>query len=143
MAAFFQVRAELLVIVDLAVKDDPFRFVLIADRLLAARKIDDRQAPHRHADILVGVKTFLVRAAMDDGAIHCLEDLSVYSAAIVIYKTCDSTHLSVERSLREHTRPRFCPMRVLRGAKQSAVFPILLPKHVPHRSKHKQENLNL
>src|SRR4051794_8020346 len=52
MAALQQVVTQGLVIVDLAVKDDPFCTVLIRYRLLASGKVYDREASHGEADVL-------------------------------------------------------------------------------------------
>ena len=45
MAAGLELAAELAMVVDLAVEDDPDRAVFVGHRLLAAGPVDDRQAP--------------------------------------------------------------------------------------------------
>src|SRR5205085_2292355 len=52
VAAFQQVFAQRREVVNLAVEDDPDRFVLVADRLLPARQINDRKAAHAERDIV-------------------------------------------------------------------------------------------
>ena len=41
-----ELRAQLAIVVDLAVEDHPDRAVLVADRLMAAGEIDDAQPAH-------------------------------------------------------------------------------------------------
>jgi hypothetical protein len=57
---------ELLKIINLAVKDNPKRFVVVGERLMPGFKIDDRQAPHRQAQAAFQVKALVVRTAMRD-----------------------------------------------------------------------------
>ncbi len=77
VAALLEVLTQLAVIVDLAVENDPLRTVLVMHRLLARGEIDDRQPPHREPDILMQVKTVVVRPAVNDRSIHRPEHLAV------------------------------------------------------------------
>ena len=74
MSAFDQASSEFLIIVDLAVVDDPFCSVGIAYRLLPACQIDYRQPSHRKANIVFYVESVFVRAAVHDRAVHLLEN---------------------------------------------------------------------
>src|SRR5690349_8515448 len=93
MSAFFQFLSDLPVVVDLAVENDPLGFVRIMYRLLAARKIYDREAAHRQTDVFVYVNTIFIGAAVDDRAVHRLEQSSVDCIAVGVYVSGNSTHL--------------------------------------------------
>ena len=54
--AALELGAQLAEVVDLAVEDDADRAVLVEDRLVAARQVDDRQAAHPQGDAR-GVET--------------------------------------------------------------------------------------
>ena len=92
MPAFEQALAQFLIVVDLAVEDEPLRFVLIVQRLLPASEVDDRQPTHGEADILADVKTVLVRPAMDDGAVHLLQQAAVGRLPVGVDKPGNSAH---------------------------------------------------
>src|SRR5215475_8675538 len=81
-----------LIVIDLAVEDYPFCFVGITDGLFTACKVNDRQAPHRQANIFPHIKAVIIRPAMRDRRIHARECLSVYSSVSTIYEPSDSTH---------------------------------------------------
>jgi hypothetical protein len=53
-------------VVDLTVNDDGEGAVLVEDRLLAAREIDDAQVAHAKSDRPVDQDTLVVRVTMDD-----------------------------------------------------------------------------
>ncbi len=59
-----QLAAQLAVVVDLAVADQPQRAVLVRQRLVAAGEIDDRQPAHADRQRPVDVQAFVVGAAM-------------------------------------------------------------------------------
>src|SRR6185503_13306165 len=61
------------IVVDLAVLDDDARSVLVLDRLVAAREVDDRQAPCAERDGAVGVRAAAVGPAMDERAQHLVD----------------------------------------------------------------------
>ena len=63
MATLLQLPLQFAVIVDLAVEDDLNRIVLVADRLVATGKIDDRQPPMGEANARTGPNPFGVRTA--------------------------------------------------------------------------------
>ena len=65
-----EIAPQLLVVVDLAVEDDPDRAVLVRDRLVAAVEIDDAEAAHAERDAVADVHTLIVGAAMRHGAAH-------------------------------------------------------------------------
>src|SRR5205814_4987422 len=61
------------VVVDLPVKDDLHRAVLVAERLRPAGQVDDRQAAVDQADARLPPQARAVRAAVGDGATHRLQ----------------------------------------------------------------------
>ena len=56
--------AQLAEVVDLAVLDDADRAVLVGDRLVSGRGVDDGQPPHAERDAVGDVTAFFVGAAM-------------------------------------------------------------------------------
>jgi hypothetical protein len=74
VAGRFERRAQLAVVVDLAVEDDPDRPVFVVDRLMAGRQIDDAEPPHADAGPLFNQETLVVRAAMPDGVAHRVDE---------------------------------------------------------------------
>ena len=73
MAAFFQLGPQGAIVIDLAVVHDLDRAVFIPDRLIAARHVDDRQPPHRQPQAAVDEEPVAVRAAMNKGRVHALQ----------------------------------------------------------------------
>ena len=63
-------RDQLLEVVDLAVEDDDDGAVLVVQRLLAGREVDDRQAAVAEADARREVQAALVRAAVVLALVH-------------------------------------------------------------------------
>src|SRR6185369_2339935 len=92
MASLFESFPQFPVVINFAVKNDPFCPIGVMYRLLAACEIDDRQSPHREPHILIHVKAILVRSAMNDGAAHCLEQFTVCSSSVSVYKSGNSAH---------------------------------------------------
>src|SRR6266850_1435326 len=74
MACRFELGAQLAEVVDLAVEHDPDGTVLVVDRLMAGREIDDAQAPHAERDALVDEHAFIVGAAMADHVAHAVDE---------------------------------------------------------------------
>ena len=64
IAVALELAAQLAVVVDLAVADQPDRAVGVAQRLLAAFEVDDRQAAMPERRALVVIDAFAVGAAM-------------------------------------------------------------------------------
>ena len=70
MAALLQLAAEVAKVVDLAVKHNPNRAVLIVDRLASGLEINDAQAAHAQADTGAYIESLIVWATMDHGRAH-------------------------------------------------------------------------
>src|SRR5512135_3062463 len=82
VSVFFQLLAQLSIIINLAVERDPDRFVLVAHGLLSRwGKINDAQALMPEADTDPGAVmddlAFVVGASMGERAAHAAEDLRI------------------------------------------------------------------
>src|SRR6185312_3142243 len=93
VAALNQSAAQLAVVVDLAVEYDDLRAVLVENRLMSPREIDDAQAAHAEADGALGPNALIVRAAMTNGVAHRANRCRVDRAgAIVVDEPCNAAH---------------------------------------------------
>src|SRR5207244_2110379 len=70
VARTLELAAQVDVVVDLAVLDDVARAVLVRDRLVAVREVDDREPSRSEPDRAVEELTGAVRAAMDERGAH-------------------------------------------------------------------------
>ncbi len=70
MTRRFERRTHVAVVVDLAVVDDPDRCILVAERLLSRRQIDDAQPPMAEGRACIDVAAPRVRAAMGQHRLH-------------------------------------------------------------------------
>ena len=80
VAGGLQLLAQLAVVVDLAVVDALDLAVLVADRLLPALDVDDRQAAHAERGAGMGQEAVVVRPAVADAGVHRLQQLLVRRA---------------------------------------------------------------
>ena len=64
VAELFQLRAQLEIVVDFAIEDDPRRAICVVNRLLSALEVNDGEPPHRQPDPVLKIKTVFVRPAM-------------------------------------------------------------------------------
>ena len=110
----FQLLAQLEIVVDLAVENDPGAAIVIVNQLLTTLQVDDREAAHRHSDRAVDVETILVRTAMpEDRVVHPRQQLLVNRVSVVSNDASNATHnyaFCLSRSSRfstpAQTRPR-------------------------------------
>src|SRR5208282_1202501 len=94
MAARLERAAQRGMVIDFAVEGDPDRAILIAQRLLAGFEIDDAQPAHRQANVGVEMRSALVRPAMHDLPVHCIEHGPFDGTpAIKLEDATDSAHL--------------------------------------------------
>jgi hypothetical protein len=92
----FQLDAQLLMVVDLAVENDPDVGSFVADRLMSRLNIYDAQTPHGQSHILVQKETVVIRSTVCDPPIHPRQCVQVHPApAIRQKKSADPTHSSV------------------------------------------------
>ena len=89
-----QLRDQLLVVVDLAVEDDDDRAVLVVERLLAGREVDDRQAAMTEPDARLEVHALAVRPAVRLRVVHALQQRAVeVAAAAGVEQSGDAAHV--------------------------------------------------
>jgi hypothetical protein len=72
-----ELGAELAIVVDLAVEDDPDRAGLVVDRLPPAGQIDDAQATHAEAHAGADMDAFVIRAAVPDHLAHAVHEVEL------------------------------------------------------------------
>src|SRR5262245_11747595 len=77
MAEAFELLAQLAVVVDLAVQDDPALAVLVRQGLMAGLEIDDREPAEPESEGAVQVDAVVVGAAMADARRHRFEPRTV------------------------------------------------------------------
>ena len=82
------------VVVDLAVEDHLDGAVFVAERLIAAGQVDDRQAAMNQADAGAGPEALGVRAAVGDAVAHCLEDSRITGRPPSAYITPAIPHMA-------------------------------------------------
>src|SRR5882724_2856761 len=70
MAGADQIRAQFLEVIDLAIEDYPHGSVFVGHGLVAARQIDDAEAPHAEAAATGDMIAFIIRAAVPDLIAH-------------------------------------------------------------------------
>ena len=95
VALLLQLRAQVAVVVDLAVEDGDDRAVLVEDRLVAAGEIDDAQTARAERDAVVREVALAVGPAMDDPIRHPADESLVALRANV---SDDATHELFTRS---------------------------------------------
>ena len=93
-----QLRAQLAVVVDLAVQDDDDRAVLVEDRLVAGLEVDDAQALDAEARAPAMMEPARVRAAVLEPRAHAREQLRVDRLAVGADLSDDSAHSAEKRS---------------------------------------------
>src|SRR5262249_33879096 len=77
---------EVAVVVDLPVEHHPDRAVLVGQRLVPARQIDDAEPAHSEPDRTVRVDALVVRTPVMDGLTHCANNSGVDRFAPVFMK---------------------------------------------------------
>lgn len=88
-----QLRSELLVVVNLAVEDDPHGAILVGDWLVTPDEVNDGQAPHAQADVSLEIEAVAVRAAVDHCPVHMLVQFRAHGLLRVgVYLTAYATH---------------------------------------------------
>ena len=83
---------ELRVVVDLAVLHDPQPAVLVRERLVAAREIDDGEARVDHAEAAVEVQTDTVGTAVEQLAGHRQQNVAGWGSIGGGVDACDAAH---------------------------------------------------
>src|SRR5215469_8157662 len=83
MPAPLELASQLGEVIDFSIEDGPNRAVFVENRLMSAGNVDDAEAPHSQAGILLREDAFVVRAAMDDGLAHAVNGYRVDSLSPV------------------------------------------------------------
>src|SRR5688572_2460636 len=88
-----QLFAEFKVVIDLAVKNDPGRAVLVMYWLLTALDIDYRQPAHSQPYSAIDVETVVIRTSMTYGATHAREQALINRRRVPANYSYNSTHV--------------------------------------------------
>jgi hypothetical protein len=93
VALCFEIGAQVGVVVDLTVVNDPNVLVFVGKGLVAGLDVDDAQSPHRQANILFDKIALVVGTAMQDSAIHRRQRIAAYAPISISKKDpTDSAH---------------------------------------------------
>src|SRR6266851_309010 len=87
-----QFLTKMLKVVDLAVKNDPDRSILIRDRLMTGMQINDAEASHAEAYIGANEKAVVVRTAMDNRRAHAADVLRRDGTAVKTENSYNAAH---------------------------------------------------
>src|SRR5258708_10448324 len=81
------------VVVDFPVQHNPKPAILVGDRLVAARQINDAEPSESEANALTAIDTLVVRPTMNNGFVHLMDDfLRERLAALVLEDAANSAH---------------------------------------------------
>src|SRR5689334_8181751 len=95
MAPTLEVLAEFLVVVNLAVINDPDISRFVGKWLMSAPHVDDAEPAHGQADVSLEISSGVIRAAMHHLLIHGFQRIAFYTGRwIKTENATDSTHLS-------------------------------------------------
>src|SRR6266702_2732093 len=98
-------------IVDLAVADDPNCLILVGDRLVACRQIDDRQAAHTEHNAVGGENALVVGPAVHYHLVHTAYRLDgVAPCTSIEGQPNDATHVKRTSSGKILDQPRSEPV---------------------------------
>src|SRR5581483_3859503 len=80
-------------VVDFAVEDDPHAAIFIADGLMTGLHVDDAEAAHGKADMVVDIEAIVIGTAVRNLAVHGGERLAINALTPVrIKNAADSAH---------------------------------------------------
>jgi len=83
MAAIDQHTSQALIVIYLAIANDPYRAIFIMNRLVAAFEIDNRQATHSQNDVTILEKAMVIWPPMDDCIGHAMHIIYAETATVV------------------------------------------------------------
>ena len=99
--------ADLGEVVDLAVEDDPDRAVLVAERLIAGREVDDAQPAVAEADAAVEIVAAGVGTAVRDGVGHRHQPRAIDRVCRVeVESSCNPAHVQIPAACARCARRR-------------------------------------
>ena len=99
-----QLPAQLRMVVDLAVEDDPRGGIVIGQRLMATLDVDDREPSHRQADAALDDGPRVVRPAVGERVAHAVEELRRRPLVRCDGDAADPAHRVSERRWRGRRR---------------------------------------
>src|ERR671918_217737 len=73
VTAFDQTRIQLRKVVGLTIEDNPQRFILIGNRLVATFDVDDGKSPHPQAYAWFDMEAVTIRPTVDNRFCHCFD----------------------------------------------------------------------
>jgi hypothetical protein len=107
VAFLLEIPPDLWVVVNLSVKNDPDRAVLVRNRLMAREEIDHLEPSHAQSDITLDEETFVIGSAMNQSPTHPLDVVYRCGAiSVVIDNAGDATHRFVGNRFRRRLRLR-------------------------------------
>src|SRR6202022_867451 len=90
-----EIGAQVGVVIDFAVVDNPDVMVFVGKRLMAGLNVNNAQPPHGQTDIFLDEKPFVVGSAMHNALIHAGEHVALDMPVPIREKNAtDSTHIS-------------------------------------------------
>src|SRR5262249_15142827 len=92
VATALQVAVEVLIVVNLAVEDDPDAPVLVRDRLEAIIEVDDAETAHADGDAVADVDTFIVGPTVRHDAAHGPDFVFTNRLSVPANYACDAAH---------------------------------------------------
>src|SRR6266699_1080156 len=131
MAARFKFRSQLREVIDFAVEYHPKVVVLVVDRLVPCRQVDDAQPPHSQPGAAVRVNPLIVRPAVHDCLTHPMD---VHGLSLVAgFNACYAAHTF--RQLGITTNPlALAPLLVLNKQPICTSYRPWSPKPRPQRT---------
>src|SRR5579863_7920298 len=93
VAARQQIAAQIAIVVNLAVKDNPDRLVLVRDRLVARMQVDNAEPPHPDRTPAIEMKPVVIRSPVPNGRAHPLH-VRKLGGLVTEEKTGDTAHLT-------------------------------------------------
>jgi hypothetical protein len=78
MSSLLKPRTHIIEIVDLAVIYNPYIASFIRYGLLSSMEVNDTEASHGQAGLLILIVTLIIRTSMADGIVHPLQKRSLY-----------------------------------------------------------------
>lgn len=114
MAASHQIPTQLQVIENLAIEGNPNRTILIAERLLPAREIDNAETAMTQPDTQCEMKSFLIRTTMHERTRHPHDSGSIDRREPRRVDSADAAHR--RSNLRGEARPKSPAIRSAVGS---------------------------
>jgi hypothetical protein len=95
VAPAFEISPKLVEVVNFSVEDYPTRAIFVEHRLVTASQVNDAEAAHAKTRAVPDEHSFIVRAAVDDGLAHAVNDVVVNPAIMLCADySRNSTHMS-------------------------------------------------